>query len=66
MISRRNILVAATATVVAATVDGGPATAATAPGTTTAPASGQARVRVTAPTVEYVRHPSAWTPNTPD
>uniref|UniRef100_A0AAU2A2L3 alpha-L-rhamnosidase n=1 Tax=Streptomyces sp. NBC_00093 TaxID=2975649 RepID=A0AAU2A2L3_9ACTN len=57
MISRRNILVAATATVVAATVDGGPATAATAPGTTTAPASGQARVRVTAPTVEYVRHP---------
>jgi len=55
MISRRNILVAATATALAATVDGVPATAAPAAGATTAPASRQ--VRVTAPTVEYVRHP---------
>ncbi|WP_406443663.1 alpha-L-rhamnosidase [Streptomyces sp. NBC_01613] len=56
MISRRNILAGAVATVAAVTVDGVPAMA--------APASGQAQtqasqegLRVTAPTVEYVRHP---------
>ncbi len=56
MISRRNILAGAAATVAAATVDAVPATA--------APASGQVQaqtqrgnLRVTAPTVEYVRHP---------
>lgn len=56
MISRRNILAGAVATVAAATVDGVPAMA--------APASRQVQaetqrngLRVTAPTVEYVQHP---------
>ncbi|MCT9075177.1 alpha-L-rhamnosidase [Streptomyces fulvoviolaceus] len=58
MISRRNILAGAVATVAAATVDGVPATAAPASGQVQAqPQSRHNGVRVTAPTVEYVRHP---------
>ncbi|WP_416983700.1 alpha-L-rhamnosidase [Streptomyces sp. T028] len=51
MISRRNVLAGAAATVAAVTLDGVPATA--------APVSASARsgVRVAEPTVEYVRHP---------
>ncbi|MDC2957253.1 family 78 glycoside hydrolase catalytic domain [Streptomyces gilvifuscus] len=52
MISRRNILASAAATVVAATVDAVPAAARPA-----SRAAGASAPRVAAPTVEYVRHP---------
>ncbi|MFI6933824.1 alpha-L-rhamnosidase [Streptomyces sp. NPDC050287] len=54
MISRRNILAGAVATVAATTVDGVPAMAA--PPSRQVPAQGNGP-RVTAPTVEYVQHP---------
>ncbi|GGN80074.1 rhamnosidase [Streptomyces albiflavescens] len=60
MISRRNILAGAAATVVAATVDGVPATAAPASRQVQAQAQAHTQrdgLRVTAPTVEYVQHP---------
>ncbi|MGP4010587.1 alpha-L-rhamnosidase [Streptomyces sp. 4N124] len=56
MISRRNILAGAAATVAAATVDAVPATAAPASGHVPAQ-TGRAGLRATAPTVEYVQHP---------
>ncbi|MET7679189.1 alpha-L-rhamnosidase [Streptomyces sp. NPDC005423] len=56
MISRRNILAGAVATVAAVTVDGVPAVAASGAGPARAGA-GRGGLRVTAPTVEYVRHP---------
>src|SRR5690348_2091743 len=60
MISRRNMLAGAAATLAAAAVDAVPATAATASGSVRAAARGQTGrdgLRVTAPTVEYVPHP---------
>ncbi|GGX80222.1 alpha-L-rhamnosidase [Streptomyces fructofermentans] len=56
MISRRNILAGAAATVAAAAATAGPAHAV--PSSTTGQAAGRrGALRVTAPTVEYVRHP---------
>jgi alpha-L-rhamnosidase len=60
VISRRNILAGAVATVAAVTVDGAPAMAAPASGQVQAQTQAQAQrdgLRVTAPTVEYVQHP---------
>ncbi|MEW1690601.1 alpha-L-rhamnosidase [Streptomyces sp. NPDC091265] len=56
MISRRNILTGAAATVGAVAAGVGPATAAPAPKPAPAPTQ-RAAPRVTAPTVEYVQHP---------
>ncbi|MET7293100.1 alpha-L-rhamnosidase [Streptomyces griseoloalbus] len=56
MVSRRNIMAAAVATVAAAAVDAGSATAAPANASVRA-AARRGAPRVTRPTVEYVRHP---------
>ncbi|MER5435144.1 alpha-L-rhamnosidase [Streptomyces sp. NPDC002588] len=57
MISRRNVLAGAAAVVAAVTADAIPAAAAPASGDGAQAQTGRGGLRVTAPTVEYVRHP---------